>query len=217
MLFKHRQDAGQQLGESLQRYKPENTVVLGIPRGGVVVAAEVAKFLNAPLDVIIPRKLGAPHNPEVAIGALTQDGTVILDEVTVRRLGLSNAQINQMVEDVSVEIQRRVEKYRSGKTGLELRGKTVIVVDDGIATGFTVQAALQSVKKSGADKLILAVPVAPADTVSIFREIVDSLVCLYIPEEFYAVGQFYNDFDQTSDEEVIKLLANRTTTQPSLS
>lgn len=208
MLFKDRKDAGEQLGNALQKYKSEETVVIGIPRGGVVVAAEAAKILGAPLDVIIPRKLGAPHNPEVAIGAVTQDGTVIQDEVMVRRLGLSDLQIKQMAEEVSEEIQRRVEKYRNGKTGLELRNKTVVVVDDGIATGFTVQAALQSVRNSGADKLVLAVPVAPADTVGLFREIVDNLVCLYIPEVFYAVGQFYIDFDQTSDEEVMTLLSN---------
>lgn len=207
MLFKNRKDAGEQLGNALKKFQSENTVVIGIPRGGVVVAAEAARMLEAPLDVIIPRKLGAPHNPEVAIGAVTQDGTIIQDEVMVRRLGLSDLQINQMVEQVSEEIQRRVEKYRGGKTGLDLRHKTVIVIDDGIATGFTIQAALQSVRNSGADKLVLAVPVAPADTVSLFREIVDSLVCLYVPEVFYAVGQFYIDFDQTSDEEVINLLS----------
>lgn len=208
MFFKDRKDAGEQLGNSLQKYKSENTVVLGIPRGGVVVAAETAIILNAPLDVIIPRKLGAPHNPEIAIGAVTQDGTVIQDEVMVHRLGLTDAQINEMAEQVSEEIQRRLQKYRNGKTGLELRGKTVIVVDDGIATGFTVQAALQSVRNDGADKLVLAVPVAPLDTVSALREMVDSLICLYVPEVFYAVGQFYIDFDQTSDEEVIQLLSN---------
>lgn len=208
MFFKDRKDAGEQLGNALQKYKSENTVVIGIPRGGVVVAAEAARSLNAPLDVIIPRKLGAPHNPEVAIGAVTQDGTVIQDEVMVRRLGLSDLQIKQMAEQVSEEIRRRVEKYRNGKTGLDLRDKTVVVVDDGIATGFTVQAALQSVRNNGAAKLVLAVPVAPAETIGLLREIVDSLVCLYIPEVFYAVGQFYIDFDQTSDEEVIKLLSN---------
>lgn len=207
MFFKDRIDAGKQLGNALQKYKSDNTVVLGIPRGGVVVAAETAKIIGAPLDVIIPRKLGAPLNPEVAIGAVTQDGTVIKDEVMVRRLGLSDLQISGMAEQVSDEIQRRVQTYRNGKTGLDLYGKTVIVVDDGIATGFTVQAALQSVRNAKADKLVLAVPVAPADTVSTLREKVDSLVCLYAPEVFYAVGQFYNDFEQTSDEEVISLLS----------
>lgn len=207
MLYKDRKDAGKQLGEALLKFKSEDTVVLGIPRGGVVVAAEVARVLNAPLDVIIPRKLGAPHNPEVAIGAVTQDGTVIKDEVMVRRLGITDSQIDSMAEGVLDEIERRVAVYRNGKEGLNIRSKTVIVVDDGIATGFTVQAALQSVRNAGSKKLVLAIPVAPADTLSLLREKVDELVCIHAPEIFYAVGQFYVDFEQTSDDEVIEALS----------
>lgn len=206
MLFKNRQDAGVQLGNALLKYKSEDIVVLGIPRGGVVVAAEVARLLKAPVDVIIPRKLGAPHNPEVAVGAVTQDGTVILDEVMVHRLGLSESDILTMAEEVSREIKRRVKVYRNGRLGLDMKGKTVIVVDDGIATGFTVQAALKSVRNSGAQKVVLAVPVAPADTISLMWEKIDDLVCLHIPEIFYAVGQFYRDFEQVTDQEVIDLL-----------
>ena len=207
MFFKNRKDAGEQLGKALDKYNSKDTVVLGIPRGGVVVAAEVARVIGAPLDVIIPRKLGAPHNPEVAIGAVTQDGTIIRDEIMVKRLGLSEGQLVNMAEEVYDEIDRRIQKYRNGRAGLDLTGKIVIVVDDGIATGFTVLAALQSVRNSGASKVVLGVPVAPADTLSTFRETVDDLVCLESPEVFYAVGQFYNDFDQTSDQEVISLLS----------
>lgn len=209
MIFQDREDAGRQLGEALKKYRDKDTVVLGIPRGGVVIAAEAAKALGAPLDVIIPRKLGAPHNPEVAIGAVTQDGTIITDEIMVRRLGLSDAQIDSLAEEVLEEIQRRVQTYRNGKTGLDLEGKTVIVADDGIATGFTVQAALESVRNAGSKKLVLAVPVAPAETISFLREKVDDLICLHAPEIFYAVGQFYRDFDQTSDREVIELLSEK--------
>jgi len=207
MFFLNRKDAGEKLSRALMKYKSENVVVLGIPRGGVVVAAEVAEGLGAPLDVIIPRKIGAPHNPEVAIGAVSQDGTVIKDEAMVQILGISDNQIQALAERVSGEITRRVNTYRSGRPGLELKDKTVIVVDDGIATGFTVQAALKSVRNANPRRLVLAVPVAPADTVEMLQEQVDELVCLHTPELFYAVGQFYLDFDQTSDQEVMNLLA----------
>lgn len=209
MIFQDREEAGRKLGDALKKYSSKDTVVLGIPRGGVVVAAQVAQALGAPLDVIVPRKLGAPHNPEVAIGAVTQDGTIITDEIMVRRLGLSDAEIDSLAGEVLKEIERRVQTYRNGKTGLNLEKKTVIVVDDGIATGFTVQAALESVRSAGSKKLVLAVPVAPADTVSTLREKVDELVCLQAPEIFYAVGQFYRDFDQTLDREVIELLSEK--------
>ncbi len=207
MFFLNRKDAGEKLSRALMKYKSENVVVLGIPRGGVVVAAEVAEGLDAPLDVIIPRKIGAPHNPEVAIGAVSQDGTVIKDEAMVQLLGISDSQIQVLAERVSGEITRRVNIYRSGRPGLELKDKTVIVVDDGMATGFTVQAALKSVRNANPRRLVLAVPVAPADTVEMLQEQVDELVCLHTPELFYAVGQFYLDFDQTSDQEVMNLLA----------
>ncbi len=208
MFFLNRQDAGEKLGYVLRKYKTEDVVVLGIPRGGVVVAAEVAKSLGAPLDVIVPRKIGAPHNPEVAIGAVTQDGTVIKDETMIKLLGISDNQVKILADNVTSEISRRVQAYRSGRTGLNLHRKTVIVVDDGIATGFTVQAALKSIRKMNPYRMVLAVPVVPADTVKVLRELVDELIYLQSPDTFYAVGQFYMDFDQTSDEEVVKLLAD---------
>ncbi len=206
MFFLNRQDAGEKLSRVLQKYSGENTVVLGIPRGGVIVAAQVAKSLGAPLDVIIPRKIGAPHNPELAIGAVTPDGTVIEDEAMVQLLGISDKQIKILADQVLEEISRRAQTYRSGRPGMKLEGKTVIIVDDGIATGFTVQAALKSVRKMNPHRLVLAVPVVPADTARVLREMVDDLVCLQTPELFYAVGQFFIDFDQTSDQEVVKLL-----------
>lgn len=207
-MFQNRQDAGEKLSSVLEKYKGEDVIVMGIPRGGVVVAAEVAKRLGAPLDVIIPRKIGAPHNPEVAIGAVTQDGTVIKDEAMVQILGISDDQLNVLAGRVSGEIARRVNAYRGGRPGIDIHNKTVIIVDDGIATGFTIKAAIKSVRSANPRRLVLAVPVAPADTVQALRETVDELVCLQKPELFYAVGQFYTDFDQTSDSEVIQLLAD---------
>ncbi|PKM47395.1 MAG: phosphoribosyltransferase [Firmicutes bacterium HGW-Firmicutes-8] len=209
MFFENRKDAGEKLSRVLQKYKNEDTVILGIPRGGVVLAAEVAKNLGTPFDVIIPRKIGAPHNPEVAIGAVTQDGTVIKDEAMVQLLGISDNQIEILANKVAGEISRRVNAYRGGRPGLELAGKTVIVVDDGIATGFTVQAALKSVRNMDPRRLVLAVPVMPADTVRLLRDKVDELVYLHAPELFYAVGQFYMEFDQVSDQEVIELLSDQ--------
>ena len=209
MFFENRKDAGEKLSRVLQKYKNEDTVILGIPRGGVVLAAEVAKNLGTPFDVIIPRKIGAPHNPEVAIGAVTQDGTVIKDEAMVQLLGISDNQIEILANKVAGEISRRVNAYRGGRPGLELAGKTVVIVDDGIATGFTVQAALKSVRNMDPRRLVLAVPVMPADTVRLLRDKVDELVYLHAPELFYAVGQFYMEFDQVSDQEVIELLSDQ--------
>lgn len=207
MIFANRQKAGNELGQALQKYKNEDLVVIGIPRGGVVVAARVAKILRTSLDVIIPRKIGAPHNPEVAIGAVTQDGTLIKDEALIKLLGITDTEIFDLAGQVEHEISRRVKIYRGGRSGVVMRNKTVIIVDDGIATGFTIKAALQSVRKAEANRLVLAVPVAPSETIAELNKLVDDLVCLDVPEVFYAVGQFYSDFDQTTDEEVIELLA----------
>ena len=206
MFFQDRQDAGQQLGMALAGYRGEETVVLGIPRGGVVVAAEVAKILRAPLDLIIPRKIGAPRNSEVAIGAVAPDGTVILDNRMVAVMGISDDEITSLAEKVRVEISRREETYRGGRPARNLAGKVVILVDDGIATGYTILAALRAIKKQGPKKLILAVPVAPADTIRDLEREADQLICLEIPEDFYAVGQFYKEFDQTEDQEVMTLI-----------
>lgn len=206
VVFLNRREAGEKLSQALQKYRNEELVVIGIPRGGVVVAAQVARVLEASLDVLIPRKIGAPHNSEVAIGAVTQDGTMIKDEVMVEFLGISDSQLGDLASRAKQEISRRVYTYRGGRPATEMRNKTVIVVDDGIATGYTIKAALQSVRKSEAQRLVLAVPVAPADTLAELNKLVDDLMCLHTPELFYAVGQFYREFDQTTDEEVIELL-----------
>ncbi|MGE5541583.1 MAG: phosphoribosyltransferase, partial [Bacillota bacterium] len=181
-------------------------VVLGIPRGGVVVAAEVARGLEAPIDVIIPRKIGAPSNAELAIGAIAQDGTVILDEAMVRALRVERGYIEREARRQTAEIDRRLWVYRGDRPAVGLGSMDVIVVDDGIATGLTMTAALRSVSNQSPSSVVLAVPVAPAEAVERLAPEVDHLVCLATPEPFYAVGQWYARFDQVDDDEVISIL-----------
>jgi len=171
-----------------------------------VVAAPVARALNATLDVIIPRKLGAPYNPELAVGDVTQDGHVLWNEKLLEQLGLKEAKLRPSVEEALQEIRRRLLFYRGDSQLPVIQGKTVILVDDGIATGFTVKAALRSLARQKPLRLILAVPVAPREVVPELAAEVDEVVCLATPEPFRAVGQFYRDFDQTTDEEVCRLL-----------
>jgi putative phosphoribosyl transferase len=207
MLFQDRREAGSSLAGELASFKGKaNLIVLGIPRGGVVVGHEIAKALDAPLDVYITRKIGAPHNPELAIGAVASDGTLLIDHQLVRRLGVSQEYVDQESERQKQEITRRVAEYRGDRPGLELAGKAVILVDDGVATGATTLATVRAIKSQQPSELILAVPVGPQDSIESLRQEVDQLVCLHAPEVFWAVGAFYNVFDQTSDEEVKTLL-----------
>lgn len=209
MLFNDRRDAGRRLAKNLVAREDPSPVVLGIPRGGVIVAYEVARALSAPLDVIIPRKIGAPENPELAIGALAQDGTLVVDQALVKALGVSEAYLKEETARQKSEIERRLQSYRHGAPPAELKGATAIVVDDGIATGATVLAALRGVRSSRPARLILAVPVAPPDTLERLTPEADEVICLAAPEPFYAVGQFYRHFEQTADEEVVDLLSRR--------
>lgn len=205
-LFANRVEAGQKLAAALKNdYK--NAIVLAIPRGGVVVGYQVAQSLHVPLDVIITRKIGAPGNPELAIGAVAEDGTYILDNSLVEMLGVPQDYIEGEVERQKTEIKRRLQKYRCDAPAPHLAGREVIVVDDGVATGSTLKAALLSLTKVGAKGVTVAVPVGPSDTVSELKRHADHVVCLYMPEPFYAIGEFYTDFEQTSDEEVTELLA----------
>ncbi len=209
-MFQDRVEAGRLLAAELKEIGPvKDGVVVAIPRGGVVVGAEVAKALDIPIDVIVPRKIGAPFNPEVAVGAVTEDGTTIFDERALRLLGLTRESLDDAVKVQLAEIARRTQLYRSGKDPLPLEGKTVILIDDGVATGYTTLAALRSVKNARPARVVLAVPVAPPDTAEMLSGEVDEMICLLTPEPFYAVGQFYRRFDQTTDEEVIALLARR--------
>ena len=205
-FFIDRIDAGKRLASALKGFSGKKGLVLAIPRGGVVVGYVIAKALNLQLDVIIPRKIGAPDNPELAIGAVAEDGTAILDENLINYLGVSKEYIGQETERQKQEIERRLKLYRQDTSYPNLKGLDVIVVDDGIATGSTMKAALASVKNRGAASITVAIPVGPPSTIEELETMADRVVCLYTPEYFQAIGQFFTDFSQTPDEEVIKLL-----------
>jgi putative phosphoribosyl transferase len=204
--FTNRVEAGQRLATALKDVAVKDGIVLAIPRGGVVVGYEVAEALNLPLDVIIPRKIGAPGNPEYAIGAITEDGTLILDENVIAYMNVPSDYVERESENQRLEIQRRMRLYRQNAPYPNLKGRDVIVVDDGIATGSTMKAALSSVKNGGANTVVAAVPVGPPSTIEELKTQADHVVCLFTPESFYAIGEFYDDFSQTMDEEVIDLL-----------
>jgi putative phosphoribosyl transferase len=204
--FVDRVEAGKRLAEALADFHGKNAAVLAIPRGGVVVGYEIAAALVLTLDVIVPHKLGAPDNPELAIGAVAEDGSRVIDDNLVAYLGVSKGYIDEESERQRQEITRRMTLYREGAPAAEVKGKQVIIVDDGIATGSTMKAALISVKNRGAKSVIVAVPVGPSNTIQELRSLANQVVCLYMPEDFQAIGQFYEDFSQTSDDEVIKLL-----------
>ena len=205
-FFTDRVDAGKRLASALSNFSGKHGVVLAIPRGGVVVGFEIAKALNLPLDVIIPRKIGAPDNPELAIGAVAEDGTAILDNQLISYLGVSREYIKEETERQKQEIRRRLKLYREDTSYPDLKGLDVIVVDDGIATGSTMKAALASVKNRGAARITVAIPVGPPSTIEELEKMADRVVCIYTPEFFQAIGEFYRDFSQTSDEEVIGFL-----------
>jgi putative phosphoribosyl transferase len=205
-FFSDRIEAGRRLAITLKDYVGKNSIVLAIPRGGVVVGYEIAEALNLLLDVIIPHKLGAPGNPELAIGAIAEDGSTIIDENLVSYLSVSREFIKEESERQKKEIQRRLKAYRQDAPNPTLQGRDVIVVDDGIATGSTMKAALVSVRNQGAVSIIVAVPVGPPSTIQELKKIADQVVCLNTPEYFQAIGQFYDNFEQTTDQEVIDLL-----------
>lgn len=206
VIFADRVDAGKRLVSALRDLVDEDAIVLAIPRGGVVVGYEVAKALGLPLDVIIPRKIGAPSNPELAIGAMTEDGTVLLDARLVEQLQVSDYYIKKESAAQKLEIQRRLKLYRGDVPYPNLANRDVILVDDGIATGSTMKAALASVRKRGAKTVVVAIPVGPPSTIIELERKAHRVVCLYTPESFYAIGEFYRDFTQTRDEEVTRLL-----------
>ena len=205
MIFADRHDAGRRLAGALEKYRGTNAIVLAIPRGGVVIGYEVATALGLLLDVIIPRKIGAPYQPELAIGAIGDD-EYVLDEQTVQYLGVSQQYIAEEIERQKHEIERRWKLYRDDRPFPDLTGKTAILVDDGIATGYTTMAAARAIRKRKPAKLVLAVPTAPPESVARLRPEVDELIVLDTPEPFYAVGSWYEVFDQTTDEEVVELL-----------
>ncbi len=204
--FSNRIEAGKRLAGSLRDVPCKKGIVLAIPRGGVVVGFEIAKALDLPLDLIIPHKLGAPDNPELAIGAVAEDGTMFVDNNLAAYIGVPQGYIEAEAEHQKTEIQRRLKLYRQGAAPPDLKRLDVIIVDDGIATGSTMKAALASVKNRGAKTVTIAVPVGPPSTISELKQQADCVLCLYTPEYFAAIGQFYDDFSQTTDGEVIELL-----------
>ena len=209
-IFKDRQAAGKLLADHLKKYKgQDNTIVLAIPRGGVVVAYEVAKKLKLPLDIIITRKIGAPTQPELALGAVDADGRVIWDERLLEDTGFKKDQLDQIISSEVDEIKRRASIYRLGNKQLNLTGQTVILVDDGIATGSTTLAAINYLKKHKVKKVVLAVPVASQDTkAKVLKRLgkFGEVIILETPPYFQAVGQFYYQFEPVTDQEVIQLL-----------
>ncbi len=207
MVFRDRTEAGRRLAALLGSYANRaDVIVLGAPRGGVPVAFEVALALKAPLDVFLLRKLGVPWQEELAFGAIAEGDVCVLDESIIQTLGLSSSQIEQVAAKERAELERRRRVYRGDRPPLDLRGRTVILVDDGIATGSTMRAALTALRKLQPARIVLAVPVAPPSTCERLRPLVDEIHCLDTPESFYAIGQFYLDFSPVSDEEVTALL-----------
>lgn len=204
MIFSDREEAGRKLGEALGS-RP-GALILAVPRGGVVIAREAAAITGGELDVIIPRKLGAPMNPELGIGAVAADGTTVLDERLVNALGVSEQYIAKEVARQVEEIHRRADLYRRGRPPLNVDGRECVVVDDGVATGGTAEVALRSCKRQGAAIVTLAVPVAPIETLDRLRAACDEVVCLETPSPFAAVGQWYARFPQVTDEEVLEAL-----------
>ncbi|MGB9279703.1 MAG: phosphoribosyltransferase [Pseudonocardiaceae bacterium] len=210
-MFVDRADAGRQLGQRLQPLQGLDVVVLGLPRGGVRVAAEVANALNAPLDVIMVRKLGVPAQPELAMGAIGEGGVRIVLAETVRRAGVTPDQLSAVESRERAELQRRAERFRGDRTRVPLAGRIAVVVDDGIATGSTALVACQVARAHGAARIVLAVPVAPVDWVVKFRDAADELIALVTPEALRAIGGWYTDFSQTTDEEVVACLRGAVT------
>jgi len=208
MIFEDRRDAGRRLAVPLLRFKGQRPIVLALPRGGVPVGYEIARALDAPLDVIVVRKLGAPGQPELGIGAVV-DGDhpqSVLNEEVVHELHVSSRFLESEIATELAEVHRRQALYRGGRPPLAVAGRVVIVVDDGIATGGSMRAALRGIRRAGPRRLVLAVPVAPPDTIEALRADVDEVVCLSTPAWFGAVGNFYRDFSQTTDDEVVELL-----------
>lgn len=206
MTFRDRTQAGQLLAKRLERYAGTNALVLALPRGGVPVGAEIARALSADLDIVIPRKIPAPGDPELAIGAVSSHG-VLLNEDLVRNLSVSSEYIREAVAKEKAEIERRSRLYRGAEPAPTIEGRTVIIVDDGVATGYTMLAALRGARSQDPKRLVAAVPVAPPDSVPTLEAEADEVVVLSTPVLFFAVGQFYEDFSQVSDEEVQDILA----------
>jgi predicted phosphoribosyltransferase len=207
MIFQDREEAGRELGRKLARYAGlPKVIVLALPRGGVPVAFEVARALQAPLDVFLVRKLGFPGHEEYAMGAIASGGARVINERLLAEVGMAPAVVERVVEREERELRRRERAYRGDLPALELTGRTAILVDDGVATGSSMLAAVEAVRERGAREIVVAVPVAPRESIRKLSNAADDVVCIASPEPFLAVGRFYDNFEQTSDEEVLELL-----------
>ena len=206
-LFADRADAGRRLAAKLSAFARSDAVVLGLPRGGVPVAYEVARALDLPLDVILVRKLGVPFQPELAMGAIGEDGVRVINARIVDLTGVRPAQLDEAQAREERELERRARRYRGDRPRRDIAGRTAMIIDDGIATGSTVRAACAVARAHGARRVVVATPVAPPETVTALREDADEVIALDTPAHFAAIGQFYRDFGQTSDDEVVRLLA----------
>jgi putative phosphoribosyl transferase len=206
--FRDREDAGQKLAMALERFRGKKPIVLGLARGGVVLASQVAKYLNAPLDVMVCQKVGAPFHPEFAIGAVAPGGIRVADPEGLRQLGISEQRFEQLAQAKMAEVDRRLSAYRGNRPLPDLSAHTAIIIDDGLATGATALAAVRYARKLGAARVVLAVPVCSSLATSLFESEVEDLICLSEPSLFYSVGRWYEDFSQVGDEEVIRLLGS---------
>jgi len=205
-VFADRRDAGRQLAAALGQLEASDPVVIGLPRGGVLVAAEVAGRLGAPLDIIVVRKLGSPWQPELGIGALAEGGVRVINEALVRELGITQEQLEKATAREEAELSRRVRRYRGDQAPIDVDGRDAIIVDDGLATGYTARAAIEALRQRGASHIIVAVPIAPDDEAVAMREVADEVVTVVTSPFFFAIGDAYDDFRQLSDEDVVSLL-----------
>ncbi len=212
MMFKNRRDAGSKLAAALQHYQDRDAVVLALPRGGVPVGAEVAAALGAPLDLLLVRKIGVPRQPELAMGAVIDGGTpiVVRNPEVIELARVKEADFRAASQVELAEIERRRQSYIGERARPQIAGRTAIIVDDGIATGATVRAAIRGLRRRNPESIVLAVPVAPRDTIETLRAEVDEVVCLEVPEDFCAISLYYRDFGQTSDAEVTRILNGMT-------
>jgi len=210
-MFKNRIEAGQQLAQKLTEVPQEelpkkDLVILGIPRGGVVIGRQLASLFCSPLDVVVTKKIGAPSNPELAIGAVGVTGEPVVDEELAQRVGAGENYLQRQVSELRSEVLRRIKEYRSDKPPLNLKNKVVVITDDGIATGATVKAAIEVLRQENPQKIIVAVPVIAKDALTEIEGLADEVIYLEAPDLFFAVGEFYQDFEQVTDEEVKELL-----------
>ncbi len=205
-MFADRRDAGRQLAVALRDHKASDPVIIGLPRGGVTVAAEVAERLGAPLDIIVVRKLGCPWQPELGIGALAEGGVRVINAALLSELGMDEEQLDEVTAREQAELSRRVRRYRGDHQPIDVTGRDVIVVDDGLATGYTARAAVEALRQRGAVRVALAVPVAPHDEAAELRAVADDVVAVITWSFFFAIGDAYDDFSQVTDEGVVSIL-----------